>query len=207
MLAEMNDKNANIESMVGKALKNKELLVALLEGLKVKNETYRYNCHKVLYTISQAHGGVLYPYWDGFTESLGSINSYHKMTAVHLLANLTAVDKENRFEKIFDKYYSLLDDKSMVVAYYVASVSGRIVKNKPGLKKAITDKLLNIDKTSHKTSRKELIKTGIIESFSEYFAEYDAKNEIIDFVKNQVDSESAKTKKTARAFLAKWDIK
>ena len=127
------------------------------------------------------------------------------MTAVHLIANLTSVDKENRFEKIFDKYYSLLDDKSMVVAYYVANVSGKIIKNKPALKKDITDKLLSIDKTQHKTSRKELIKTGVIEAFSEYFSDYDNKASIINFVKQQVNSESNKTKKTAKSFLAKWD--
>lgn len=205
MLAELQDKNADIENMIEKALKNKETLEELLDGLKVKNETYRYNCHKVLYAISERQGETLYPYWSLFTESLDSENSYHKMTAIHLIANLTSVDKENRFEKIFNKYYSLLDDKSMVVAYYVAIVSGKIIKNKPALKKDITDKLLNIDKTRHKTGRKELIKTGVIEAFSEYFSDYDDKASIMNFVKQQVNSESNKTKKTAKSFLAKWD--
>jgi HEAT repeat protein len=205
VLAELNDKNADIENIAGQALKDDGLLAELRDGLKSKAETYRYNCYKVLYSVSQTHGEVLYPYWDRFAEALGSDNSYHKMAAVHLLANLTAVDKENRFEKIFDTYYRLLDDKSMVVAYYVASVSGKIIKAKPSLEKTITSRLLNIDKTSHKTGRKELIKSGVIEAFNEYFEGYNDKAKVINFVKQQLNSESSKTRKTAKAFLAKWD--
>jgi hypothetical protein len=205
MLAELNDKNADIEIIAGQAINDGELLAELLEGLKSKNETYRYNCYKVIYSISRTHGEVLYPFWDTFAKSLGSANSYHKMAAVHLLANLTAVDKENRFEKIFDKYYSLLDDKSMVVAYYVANVSGKIVKSKPELQKAITSKLLGIDKTHHQPGRKELIKTGVIEAFNEYVEKSDDKEIIIDFVRQQLTSESSKTRKTAKVFLAEWN--
>jgi hypothetical protein len=93
----------------------------------------------------------------------------------------------------------------MVVAYYVASVSGRIVKAKPGLEKAITDKLLSIDKTHHKPGRKELIKTGVIEAFSDYFEESSDKEKITNFVKQQLNSESSKTRKTAKIFVTKWD--
>lgn len=204
MTEELNDKNADIESFAGKALKDRELLSGLLDGLKVKAETYRYNCYKILYLISQTSGEVLYPKWDRFVESLGSPNSYHKMAAIHLIANLTRADTENRFEKIFENFYNLLDDKSMVVAYYTAAVSGRIVKNKPHLEKEITSKLLGIDKTHHQPGRRELIKTGIIESFSEYFEQSDAQDRITVFVEQQMNSESPKTRKAARAFLDRW---
>ena len=205
MLPELNDKNADIESVTGKAITDEKLLSGLLDGLMSKVETYRYNCYKVLYAISQTHPQILYPHWDYFAEALGSANSYHKMAAVHLIANLTPIDKENRFEKIFDTYYSLLDDRSMVVAYYTAAASGRIVKAKPHLSKKITDKLLNIDRTHHEPGRKELIKTGVIEAFNEYFEDCDNKTEIIDFVKQQLNSQSSKTRKTAKTFLFKWN--
>lgn len=201
MLPELNDKNADIENMAGEALKNEELLSELLGGLKVKNETYRYNCYKVLYAISQTHPEVLYPHWDYFAEALNSVNSYHKMAAIHLIANLMRVDTENRFEKIFDTYYGLLDDRSMVVAYYAAAASGRIAIAKPHLVKKITDKLLSIDSTHHEPGRKELIKTGIIEAFGESYEKADDKDRIVSFVEQQLNSESPKTRKTAKEFL------
>ena len=135
MLPEMNDKEADIEGIIQKALADGELLSEILEGLTSKQETLRYNCHKVLMEISGKNGEWLYPHWDYFVELLGSQNSYRKMSAIHLIASLTKVDTEDRFVQIFDKYYSLLDDKSVIVAIYAAACSGRIVKAKPRLER------------------------------------------------------------------------
>jgi hypothetical protein len=147
---------------------------------------------------------VLYPAWDYFVELLDSDNSYHKMSAVHLLTNLVKVDKEDKFQKIFDSYYSLLDDKSVIVAIYVAGNSAQIVRAKPHLENRITNILLNIDKTHHPLGRKELIKAGAIEAFTEYFAYAGNKAKIVEFATKQQDSESPKTRKIATAFLKKW---
>ncbi len=204
MVSEMNDKNADIESIATKALGDKKLLSELLDGLKSKEETFRYNCYKVLMLISKTHGEVLYPAWDYFVELLHSDNSYHKMSAVHLLTNLVKVDVEDRFQKIFDSYYSLLDDKSVIVAIYVAGNSAQIVRAKPHLENRITNILLNIDKTHHPAGRKELIKAGAIEAFMEYFAKARNKAKILEFVTKQQDSESPKTRKIAKAFIKKW---
>ncbi len=206
MLPEMNDKEADIENIAREASKDNDLLSEILEGLISKNETLRYNCYKVLMQISKTSGQLLYPYWEYFVEFLDSINSYHKMSAVHLIANLTRVDSENKFEGILDKYYNMLDDKSIIVAIYVASASGRIVKAKPQLEKRITDKLLNIDKTHHNEERKPLIKGGAIESFDQYFTEASDKESIIRFVQEQQNSDSPKTRKIATDFLKKWRV-
>lgn len=206
MLPEINDKEADIENIAREASKNNELLSEIMVGLKSKNETLRYNCYKVLMQISKTSGQLLYPYWEYFVEFLDSINSYHKMSAIHLIANLTQVDSENKFEGILDKYYNMLDDKSIIVAIYVASASGRIVKAKPQLEKRISDKLLNIDKTHHNEERKPLIKGGAIESFDQYFTEASDKESIIKFVQEQQHSDSPKTRKIAADFLQKWRV-
>lgn len=206
MLPEMNEKEVDIASIARKASTDKAILACILEGLKLKNETFRYNCHKVLMLISENNGELLYPYWDYFVEFLDSNNSYHKMSAVHLIANLTQVDFDEKFECILDKYYNLLDDKSMILAIYVASSSGRIVTAKPHLEKRITGKLLNIDKTHHNEERKPLIKGGAIESFNQYFSEASDKESIIRFIQEQQDCDSPKTRKLARDFLQKWMV-
>jgi hypothetical protein len=206
MLPELKDKNANIERVAENALSDKKLLSELLDGLKSKAETYRYNCYKVLMLLSKSHGEILYPAWDYFVELLHSDNSYQKMSAVHLLTNLVKVDTEDRFHKIFDSYYSLLDDKSVIVAIYVAQNSSQIVKAKPHLENRITNTLLNIDKTHHPKGRKELIKAGVIEAFIEYFPDSRNKARIMEFVKKQQDSASPKTRKLAKAFLKQWDL-
>jgi len=204
MLPEMNDKDVDIETVAEKALADRELLSEILDGLTSKEETLRYNCHKVLMHISETNGKSLYPKWDYFVELLSSENSYRKMSAIHLIANLTKVDTENRFEKIVDKYYGLLDDKSMIVAIYVAASSGGIVKAKPQLEREITNRLLDIDRTHHPEGRKPLIKAGAIEAFDKYFPEAADKERIISFVKEQQNCDSPKTRKIGQNFLRKW---
>ena len=144
--------------------------------------------------ISEKQGELLYPKWDYFVEQLSSDNTYRRISALHLVANLTRFDIESRFEKIVDKYYSLLDDKSMIVAIYVAACSGKIVKARPDLETQITNRLLDIDRTHHTEERKPLIKAGAIEAFGEYFTEVADRGRIIAFVRAQLDCDSLKTR-------------
>jgi hypothetical protein len=204
MLPEMNDKAPDIAPAAEKALADGALLTEILAGLKSKNETLRYNCHKVLMHISERNGDRLYPEWDYFVELLGDANSYRKMSALHLISKLTKVDMDNRFEKIVDRFYNLLDDKSVIVAIYAAACSGDIVQAKPGLESEITGRLLDIDRTHHPEERKSLIKAGAIESFDRYFPEAADKEQIIAFVREQLHCDSPKTRKVARDFLQKW---
>ena len=145
---------------------------------------------------------MLYPEWDFFADLINSNNSYKKLIAVRIIANITKIDAKNEFEELFDKYYSLLGDRRMV-AGHLASNSGKIVKAKPELETKITTKLLNIDKTNHK--HKELIKGYAIGAFREYFEETKNRKEIVEFVKDKLESKSLKTRKIAEKFLKKWE--
>ncbi|MFC1983026.1 hypothetical protein ACFLV5_04520 [Chloroflexota bacterium] len=205
MLLEMSDEDIDIAAVAKRVSGDRELLSGILDGLKSKEETFRHNCHKVLMRIGETNGELLYPKWDYFVELLSSDNSYRKMSAVQIVANLTKVDTDNRFEAIVGKYYGLLDDKSMIVAIYTAASSGSIVRAKPQLEREITNRLLDIDKTHHPEGRKPLIKAGAIEAFDKYFPEATDKERIIAFVKEQQNCDSPKTRKLAQDFLRKWE--
>jgi hypothetical protein len=183
------------------AIKAEKSLPELLEALKSKDDTERYGSFEVLLRLSEEQPELLYPSWNFLADMLDSDNAYWKLSAVRLIANLTRADGENRFEKIFDKYYNLLND-SVIVAGHITANSGKIAQAKPKLQAKITDKLLDIDKTSQK--HKDLVKAGAIDSFGEYFAESKDKKRITEFVKQQLDCESPKTRKKAREFLKKW---
>jgi hypothetical protein len=201
MPANLNNKNINIKTVAKKALKDDKLLAELLDNLWSKNETIRYNSHKVLFFITEEQPQTLYSNWDYFVKFLSSDNTYHKLSAVHLLANLAKVDKDNKFKKVFDRFYGLLNDKSFITAAYIAGASGKIAKAKPKLQTRITNRLLSLDKTHHDPERIDLIKGSVIESFKEYFEESKDKKKIIEFVNKQLKSKSPKTKKTAKEFI------
>jgi hypothetical protein len=183
------------------SLRDEKALSELLETLKSKDETKRYNSFKALLRLSEEQPNFLYPNWNFLADMLDSDNAYWKLSAIRILANLTRVDTENRFEKIFNEYYNLLND-SVIIAGHITANSGKIARAKPGLQTEITNRLLNIDKTTQK--HKDLVKAGAIESFGEYFAESKDKEKIIGFVKQQLNGKSPKTRKIAREFLKKW---
>lgn len=206
MQPDLNDKKMNVESMAKKAMKEEGILTELIDNLTTKNETVRYNCSKTLNLLSEEHPEVLYSKWDFFVELLNSDHTYWKLSVIPLIANLTRIDTENKFERIFDDYYRLLDDKSMIPAAWIADNSGKIARAKPELQTRITEKLLSIDETHHHPERRDLIKAGAIESLDEYFGEVKDQKRILEFVKKQLSSKSPKTVKKATEFLKKHGI-
>ncbi len=204
MKPDLTNKNMDIKEVARIAIRNKKFLAELIENLKSKQETIRDNSSKVLYIISKDNPDVLYPNWDFFFELLESDNTYWKCSGIPIIANLTRADTEKRFEKMFEKYFSQMDERSFIPAAYVARSSGTIARAKPKLQNKITDKLLRIDETHHDPQRRDLVKSDIIAAFDEYFEDAEDKEKIIEFVKGQLDCDSPKTRKVAARFLEKW---
>ena len=97
MPIDLNDKKLDIQKAAKEALKDDKLIAELFANLSVKNETLRYNSYKILFQITSQTPEVLYSKWDDLIKFLDSDNTYHKCSAVWLLANLTQADKENKF--------------------------------------------------------------------------------------------------------------
>ncbi len=203
MISELLKKDISPEIFSEKIVKNPSLINQYLEGLLSKNETYRYNCFKVLNALSEKRPEILYNHWDFFIDHLRSENNYHKMSAISIIGNLTSVDKEKRFEKIFNEFYNNLKSKKTIVPIYTIKSSGKIVNFKPHLEKKITDLLLNIENIHH-GNQIELVKSAVIDSFSEFYDKSEKKEKIIIFIKKQLKSDSPKTKKAAKDFINKW---
>jgi hypothetical protein len=192
------------KKLAKKVMKDKELLPELLQGILSKEDKTRYTSFRALMNICEEQPEFLYPHWDHFVNLLSRGNTHSKYIGCYLLASLAAVDRDNKFEEIFDKYYSLLDDESMIPAAHVARNSGKIVISKPELEPRITERLLSIDATCHTPGHKELIKSEAIVAFNEYFAVAKDKKKIIEFVKQQARSKSPKARKTVKQFLETW---
>ena len=118
----------HVAAVTQKAKKDAKLLKLVLEGVTSKNESYRYNCSKVLSRISEQDPERLYPEWERFETLLRSENAFHRAIAVYVIARLASTDREKKFEKIFNRYFGMLDDKSLMISRYVALNAGRIAK-------------------------------------------------------------------------------
>ena len=203
MISELLKKDINPEIYANKLIENPDKINQYLNGLLSKNETYRYNCFKVINIVSEKKPDIIYPHWDFFKNHLKSDNNYHKMSAVTILANLTSVDKEDRFKKIFNEYFENIKSEKTIVPIYVVRSSGKIASFKPEFEDKIIELLLNIEDI-YPGKQIELLKSAVIESFSELYDKAKKKNKIVSFVKRQLKSDSPKTRKVAREFINTW---
>ncbi len=204
---DLNKKALRPDKLAELAIQDEKILQALLQGItpEAQKANVRENSSKVLIFLAENQPEVLLPYWTNFIKLLKSENGFSKYVAIHVITLLVQIDKKGLFEKVFDVYYGLLDDESVMVASHLAGTSGKIAKAKPALQPKITQCLLAVDKTHFNASRQALIKSYIIEAFSEYFEESEDKAMMIAFVKQQVDCESPKTRRAAKVFLQKWE--
>ena len=198
------DKNADLDEAVELALADEHALAELVAALVSKNEVYRYNCFKVLLQISESQPATLYPEWDTLVGLLDSSNAFHRSASLRIIAGMTAADPEGRFERLFDRYFALLDDEKVMTARYLAQSAGRIARAKPHLQKRIVERLLDIDATHHEPGRKDLIKADIIQSFEAFFEDSLHQKEMRAFTEAQLDCSSPKTRKAAKAFLKRY---
>jgi hypothetical protein len=201
-LSFIEDKNATPDALAESALNDEKVLQALLDGVLSKKDTVRQNSFQALKLISEKHPARLYGKWDFFANMLAKGNSFHKYIAIYIITNLTAADSENKFEKLFDTYFGLLGDESVIPAAHVAANAGKIALAKPALQTAITERLLDIDNVVQR--HKDLVKASAMDAFDAYFDKSSDQARIIEFVRAQLNCESPKTRKKAKDFLKKW---
>ncbi len=192
-------------SIADEFLNGKTTLNKIFEKVSPKLSELEYNSNgTALRMLSEENPKLLYNHWDFFRDLLRAKNNYLKMHALYIITNLCKVDKEEKFERVFEDFYDLLDCESLMIANHTALVFGKIAKAKPKMRDKITEQLFNIDSTHWESKKKDLIKGYAIKAFSEYFELAKNKDAILDFVSNQLSSESSSTKKEAIEFLKKF---
>jgi hypothetical protein len=204
-IPELTEKNADTKKIARKALEDPSFFSGLLKALTAKDDTIRFNSFQSFLYLSEKYPEKVYPHWDMFASLLTSNNAYHKYMGIYIIAQLVQHDAKQKFQSLFDTYFGLLEDKSVIPPSHVAKNAGTIVKAYPHLKDEITKRLLSIDKIHHEPGRKALIKGYIIEAFDDYFEMITDNHRIFEFVKEQLESESPRTRRAAQNFLERWD--
>jgi hypothetical protein len=205
LLQKLADKSMTKEELFQKVKHDFGLLPEVLKGISSSKAAIRYGCAKVLTDLSEEHPEKLYSYIDSFIDLLDSKYRILTWNAMAIVANLARVDKDKKFDAIFDKYYSFLNDEYMVTVASVVGHSGKIALAKPYLIQKITGELLkveNIPTTPHLTEEcKRVIAEKAIESFDMFYDWIYAKEKVISFVKRHLNSSRRTLKEEAENFL------
>jgi hypothetical protein len=208
LLQKLVNKSMTKEEVLQKIYHNFDLIPEVVEGVSSPKATIRYGCSKVLIDLSEKHPERLYPYMDFFTSLLDSKYRILKWNTMAVIANLACVDKDKKFDAIFNKYYSFMNDPYMVTVASVVGHSSKIAVAKPYLIQKITNELLkveNITTTPHLTEEcKRVITEKTIESFDKFLDQINNKGQVISFVERNVDSPRETLRHVAQNFIAKW---
>jgi hypothetical protein len=202
------DKSLTKKELFNKVKQDFSLIPLLLKGLHSSKAAVRYGCAKVLMDLSEENPKKLYPYMDLFIELLGSKYRILSWNALAIIANLTEVDDDKKFDAIFDKYYSFLNSGYMVTVANVIGNSSKIAEAKPYLIPKVTDELLkveNISTTPHLTEEcRRVIAQKTILTLSSFFDKIENKDRVTSFVKAKLDSPRKSLRRAAKKFIEKW---
>ena len=203
LIRALHEEQSDIDALAKTVTGNSEAVKLVIDGLTFPVETYRYNCNRLIVRVAEISPQDVYPYWDRLGELLDSSNTYHRCSAINILPHLIPADGGSRFDRIFDKLFSRLDDESVIPPCYLARNCPIIASHRPDLVQRIVNELLAIDVTHHKTGRKDLIKADIILALDQLYGRVENPVELLRFVEAQLNCSSPKTRKAAKAFLEK----
>jgi len=198
----LNEGNNAAEKIAEFAIKSNTVLKQVLQGTVSGNKRVKNASAKCLREISRIQPEKLYPSFNFFFKLIGGEDTILKWNAIEVLGNLTEVDNDNKFNgKILNKYISLLSDDSMVTAANTISALGKVALNKPGLRKKITEELVNVNSLPHSAECRNILAGKVLDTFGNYIDDKKYKKEIIQFAEKNLKNRRNATRIKAGKLL------
>lgn len=166
-----------------------------------------YHCYYILDAASLERPDLFYSHWDDFADLLEHKNSYHRDIGMTILANLTQVDEQDRFAKLFDRYFSHLHDAKFLTAINCVQNGQKIMGFNPRYIEKVLPLLLSTDSLTHyPVKQKELMKAYILSILDERYASLGKAKGVTDYIISCINSCSPKTKAAARKMVKKYGL-
>jgi hypothetical protein len=202
---EIAQKDSDIDKIADRVVKDPKLLDDLFMGLNADKARIKYGCEKVLRKVSEKNPATLYPRFDFFAGLLDSENNFLKWGAILTIGNLAAVDSQNKFEAIFDKYFAPIPGPELIPAGNVIGGAAKIALAKPHLTGKISKEILKVERARYQTTECRNIALGhAIKSFDRFFDQIVDKEPVVKLIRKQLKNTRNATRKKAEKFLNKW---
>jgi hypothetical protein len=206
---ELSKKGEDVAKVAAYAIDHPESIDTLIKDLTAPKGTLRYGFEKVLRRISEQRPDLIYPYFDTYADLLDSDNSFIKWGAILTIANLTAADLQEQFEKIFEKYFRPIAGPALVTAANTIGGAAKIALAKPQLTERIACEILKVEqaeferKGSPSPECRNVAFGQAIDTFDQIFDQIEDKARVIAFVRAQVSNPRKPVAKRAEKFLKK----
>ena len=208
----LSGKGLDVEAQAKTLIASPDLIPLYFSILEEDKGTVRYAAEKVLRKLSENHPELIYPYFDEYASLLDNENSFIKWGAILTIANLVAMDKQNRFAGIFTKYYVPISGPVMITAGNIIRGSEQIVLVRPELMGKVVHEILKVEdahyeKDGQPSPECRNIACGhAIEFFDAVYERLEDKRAATEFVKRQLSNSRTAVVKKAEKFLKRHGI-
>ena len=121
--------------------------------------------------------------------------------ASRILANLTAVDGERRFDALLGRYFAPIRKRVMITAANVIGAAPRIARVRPDLQGRILAEILKVSSARYQTPTCRDIAIGhTLVALGEMSLDDKEKAKAASFAKRQLDNDRPATRKKAQEF-------
>ena len=182
----------------------------LFEIIRTDPGVIKYHCEKILRLCSEKNPALIYPFFNDVAEMLTSSNNFIKWGAITIMANLAAVDDRARLCEIYDKYFSFLDDPSMISAAHVIDGAWKLIRRYPEWEPDITARLLEVqhkiylNKKRPSPACRDILYGNLLDCFGNYFPISNCQANILEFVGNLQNNPRKSIVRRAARFLERF---
>lgn len=200
-------KNKDLEGLVEVLKGEPSRIKALIEKINTDKSSGKFFLEKSIRLLSEREPSLVYPYFREIAQLIQSSNNFIKWGAIITISNLVGVDEENRFESLFDEYFSLLNSDSMITAGNVAGNAWKFVVKKPEWESEITERLLKVNKNTYlykgepSPECKNIMLGHVLGCFDKYYEASTLQEKIIAFAESEVNNPRKSVARKAQAFL------
>lgn len=198
-------------TLIKKIESNPELIGVFLKIIKEDKGSTKFYCDKVIQKISETNPSLVYPYFNEISPLLDSTNNFIKWGATRTISNLIAVDKDKKFDRIYDHYFGMIDSDSMITASNVVGNAWKFVLALPEKEGDITSRLLKVTENTYLNKGelspecKNIVIGNVIECFNKYYDASGNQDKMLRFALGQTNNDRKSTAKKALEFLKKHE--
>ena len=212
-LKEILKSKPELDSLVFDVLNEPSMILGLLEVTRREKSSIKFTSTKIIRLASEKKPELVYPYFDEIAELLKNKNSFIKWDGIIILSNLVGVDKDSKFDLIFDDYFDLIKESQMVTARNVIGNAWKIVLAVPRYEVDITKRILAVPDVVYlyegepSSECNNVLCGHAIDCLDQYFDSSGLKGDIIEFVEAQLKNTRKSVVKKEERFFKKHSVR
>lgn len=177
----------------------------LLRGLDSGKARIRYGAAKALRECSEQDPAQVYPHFDRFVALMEGDNTFLRWGSERILGNLAAVDREDKFDRVLDRFLAPISGHEMIGAANAIDAAAQIARAKPHLADHIATGLLKVRRADYATPECRNVAIGhALRSLDRFFQHVRDKGPVLAFARKQLDNPRQATRRHAERFLKHW---